>query len=699
VIHRARGVRAVARSGRGIIVAIFITFGVVAALTVTLSIRSTDRARNQAAVIEVIGRQRTLAERYISEVQFVRGGEVADPARTAAVLAASAHALLYGGTAPATYGDDDETTLAPASGGRVRAQLAQGIRLVNDLTAAGRATLANLPAAHSPLTAGESIDANGALQRLRVLGALTSNAALSAGRTIAAQADQSIDHLVMTQIVLGAGGLLISLLLAWGLIATTRRQNSHFRTLVTSSSDLVFVLGDDGCRYASRSLCKMVGRSEPDLLGDGLERFIHEDDRDKLAQCCTDDAPQAIQLRARNADGELRYLEAHLTDLRGDRQLRGVVISARDVTERVRLEEELMRQTQRDAFGAKVVEALEMADDEHTALDVVERAMVEIAPDSPMELLLSDSSRAHLQPAVASSTSGAPGCPVQSPFACVAVRRGQAVQFDSSEALNACPKLRNRVGGPCSATCVPVSFMGRALGVLHATGPEGAPGTVERLGQLTTLATQAGARIGTVRAFEKTQLQAATDGLTGLINRRTLENAVREMLSRGQLVALAMSDLDHFKAINDRYGHEAGDRALRLFAQVSRDALRDADILGRWGGEEFVIALPGIDRHAAAQVLERVRQQLAQAHTGAHPRFTASFGVTDSAAGADLERMIQLADAALYQSKHEGRDRITVGDDAPTEAPAGERPILPGRLSLHEALDDEDPRESSLDLR
>src|SRR5207248_4830344 len=140
----------------------------------------------------------------------------------------------------------------------------------------------------------------------------------------------------------------------------------------------------------------------------------------------------------------------------------------------------------------------------------------------PMELLLSDSSRANLERAAASPTVGAPGCPVSSPYSCVAVRRGQPVEFDSSEALNACPKLRNRPSGPCSAACVPVSFMGRALGVLHATGPEGQPLDSQQVAQLTTLATQAGARIGTVRAFERTQLQASTDSLTGLVNRRML---------------------------------------------------------------------------------------------------------------------------------------------------------------------------------
>jgi diguanylate cyclase (GGDEF)-like protein len=219
--------------------------------------------------------------------------------------------------------------------------------------------------------------------------------------------------------------------------------------------------------------------------------------------------------------------------------------------------------------------------------------------------------------------------------------------------------------------------MGRALGVLHATGPEGSPPTDDQLAQMATLATQVGARIGTVRAFEKTQLQASTDVLTGLINRRTLEVKIRELLRVSTPFALAVADLDNFKAINDTYGHEAGDRALRLFSQIAATALRDSDVLARWGGEEFTIILPGIDRHQAVAVLDRMRRTLETAHTGAHPRFTVSFGVTDSTIATSIEQLLQIADTALYQSKQNGRDRVTVAhgpltDDTPDLEPTGE---------------------------
>jgi diguanylate cyclase (GGDEF)-like protein/PAS domain S-box-containing protein len=697
-MRRRRQFQPFAGGGRRTIVAIFVTFALVSVATVLLSIAATSRSQNRATVVEIAGRQRTLAERYVQDVLLVRAGQRADPATTDATLAATASALLNGGTAPAVAGDDDAAVLGPASDSVVRNQLIEEQHLIRDLGAYGSALIAGRPLAAVPETGGEHIATPDPLLHLRVLGALTSANALNVSRSIAAQADGAITNLIVMEIVLGVLGLLISVGLATALLLITRRQSAHFRSLVNASTDLAVVLGAHGCRYASRSLATMVGRTERELLGDGLVRVVHEDDRAMLADAAETGSPASMVLRVRNAAGEWRHIEAHVTDMRGDRHLRGILINARDVTARVRLERELAAQAQRDTFGSQLVEALEMADEESAAYDVVERAMIEIARASPMELLLSDSSRSHLERSAIHPLAGAPACPVESPFECVAVRRGNPVTFESSEALNACPKLRGRAAGACSAACVPVGFMGRALGVLHAIGPENQPPGAEQIAQLTTLATQAGARIGTVRAFEKSQLQASTDTLTGLINRRTFESRVRGLIHRRTPFALAVVDLDRFKAINDTQGHEAGDRALRMFAAIVADSLRDDDVFARWGGEEFVIALPGVDRHAAVEILDRLREQLADAQPGDAPRFTASFGVTDSTVTASLEQMLKIADHGLYVSKQTGRDRVTIGDPelAGRSAPDrrnGQRPVL------HMASDEEDPRPTGRESR
>ena len=111
-----------------------------------------------------------------------------------------------------------------------------------------------------------------------------------------------------------------------------------------------------------------------------------------------------------------------------------------------------------------------------------------------------------------------------------------------------------------------------------------------------------------LRAFEVSQTQANSDSLTGLMTRRSLESGVRSLQQEGTQYAVAYGDLDHFKQLNDVFGHDAGDRSLRTFSQVLRDSLRPADMPCRYGGEEFVIVLPSCPTSEAVQVLERVRQ-------------------------------------------------------------------------------------------
>ncbi len=660
---------------RWLITAIMVTFLVTAALGVAITLTLSGRARAHASVVQVAARQRTLAERYLSEVLLVRAGEQADPATTAAALGESGRALLEGGTAPAVNGDDDSASVPRASAASLRAQLEQENKLIADLKAGGEAVLANGRTATWPLTAGEDIARGDGLQRLRVLTALTSATALDVARTIASEADGSVENLLSGEIALSVGGLLLSLLLTGALIVVTSRQTARFRALAKSSTDLVAVLdGEHGCRYVSESLSAKLGCPREQLLGDGLLGRVHEEDRALLEEVARTAAPSTFSFRVPGAAGDWRHLDARVTDLRNERHLRGVVVNARDTTERVRLEWELTEKAHRDGFASQLSEALEMADEENAVCEVVEHAMSDVSAPTPMELLLSDSSRANLRRVASNQQAEPPGCPVRSPFSCVAVRRGSAVVFDSSDRLNACPHLRERPTGACSAVCVPVSFMGRSLGVLHTTGPDGEPLGREKVERLRTLAGQAGARIGTVRAFQKTQLQASTDGLTGLVNRRTAEELLRELLREGRMFALVLADLDRFKQLNDTHGHEVGDRALRLFSQVATVSLRDHDMIARWGGEEFVLILPELDRFEAVEVMNRLRASLARAHPGETPRFTVSFGVTDSNEASDLEALFRIADDGLYAAKQAGRDRVTIGrGDEPEQGDGAQR--------------------------
>jgi diguanylate cyclase (GGDEF)-like protein len=193
---------------------------------------------------------------------------------------------------------------------------------------------------------------------------------------------------------------------------------------------------------------------------------------------------------------------------------------------------------------------------------------------------------------------------------------------------------------------------------------------------LTGLLLVAGAALAwSVWMYRRTRALAQRDGLTGLANRRTLlAHAQRERvraLRYQQPVSLVMLDLDLFKQLNDSHGHAAGDRALKHVAELCRQLLRESDVAGRIGGEEFALVLANTDAAGALQLAERLRERLAGSATPDWPAggLTASFGVAQhQASDATLEIWFARADQALYVAKHGGRNRCSVAEDP---APSG----------------------------
>lgn len=165
------------------------------------------------------------------------------------------------------------------------------------------------------------------------------------------------------------------------------------------------------------------------------------------------------------------------------------------------------------------------------------------------------------------------------------------------------------------------------------------------------------------RQRDQARLLAGTDPLTGVLNRRAWREAMQARLSRGDGVSVLFLDLDHFKRVNDRIGHEGGDRVLRLFVDVLRAALRERDVVGRYGGEEFVVGLARADAAAACAVAERIRAGLHARGEGMVPgmALSVSIGVATRRPGEALDELLRRADAALYDAKHAGRDRVVLG--------------------------------------
>ena len=168
--------------------------------------------------------------------------------------------------------------------------------------------------------------------------------------------------------------------------------------------------------------------------------------------------------------------------------------------------------------------------------------------------------------------------------------------------------------------------------------------------------------IAMVAAYRYEQM-AMIDVLTGVSSRRRLEDVLereRTMVARGRPVSIILLDLDDFKSVNDRHGHEVGDEVLRKVARVLQQVARLSDVIGRWGGEEFLVVCCDTDLDGATRLAHRFAEVLRASPVPVVGQVTGSFGVTGAVAGESLRDCIDRADLALYRAKQTGRDRIVV---------------------------------------
>jgi len=214
-----------------------------------------------------------------------------------------------------------------------------------------------------------------------------------------------------------------------------------------------------------------------------------------------------------------------------------------------------------------------------------------------------------------------------------------------------------------SFVAMPLLSEGIPIGIFTISGLE-----AEQLENLSILTKQLALEVKKINLYEKVQELAITDGLTGVyVRRHFLERLNEEMPRAGRhrlKLSVLMIDLDHFKECNDTYGHLVGDIVLKDIAKIMKEHIRQIDLLGRYGGEEFVIALPDTDKSSAASVADRIRQSVERYKFKAYDEtisMTISVGIaTYPEDGDDAAVLIDRADQALYKAKADGRNRVAL---------------------------------------
>jgi diguanylate cyclase (GGDEF)-like protein/PAS domain S-box-containing protein len=275
---------------------------------------------------------------------------------------------------------------------------------------------------------------------------------------------------------------------------------------------------------------------------------------------------------------------------------------------------------------------------------------------------------------------------VFAPDDCWSVRRGRLHKVDNPREALLCRHVSSSCGG--GYLCVPLVAQGETLGVLHLEpGPrqegQSAGVAVPKEQLAVTLAEDMALALANLRLRETLRRQAIRDPLTGLFNRRYMEETLDRELKRstrtGSPVAVIMMDLDHFKDYNDTFGHNAGDELLSALGNLVRSEIRGEDIACRYGGEEFLLIIPGTSMEVAQERAELLRLAVKEMHEhqGNLKPITLSLGVAvypvHGATGLDL---ILAADAALYQAKRAGRDRV-IAAAVPGETPKTPPIVLP----------------------
>ena len=345
----------------------------------------------------------------------------------------------------------------------------------------------------------------------------------------------------------------------------------------------------------------------------------------------------------------------------------GVAIRNARLYDEVRLSEERLAQRSRELdLLNRMGELLQACVTEEEAYTVVGRFVSQFFPDDPGAVFVISASRNIVEARAVWTATASPDLAVFKPEECWALRRGRMHVVESTATGLLCSHVPQPA--PASYLCVPMIAQGESLGILYLGARE--HGWTEGQQRLAaTVADQLGLAVANLKLRETLRNQSIRDPLTGLFNRRYLEETLERELRRADrthgALGVVMIDLDHFKTFNDTYGHDAGDMLLRELGRLLQTSIRGGDVACRYGGEEFLLIMPGADVDITRKRAEHLRDAVQHLFVSYHGQSVGSVTMSAGVAafpqhGTTSETLVQAADAALYRAKGEGRDRVVV---------------------------------------
>jgi diguanylate cyclase (GGDEF)-like protein len=320
---------------------------------------------------------------------------------------------------------------------------------------------------------------------------------------------------------------------------------------------------------------------------------------------------------------------------------------------------------------AEFVESMQLAETEEEAHDLLKRHVERSARGSSVVVLNRNNSadRLEAKTVLPEDSLLLESLAVAKPRSCLAMRSARTHERDPDSSKLVLCEVCGVI--PQRAICEPLLVSGEVIGSLLVHHPD--PLDVDEQRAIRESVTQSAPVIANLRTIAIAEQRAATDALTGMPNSRAARDTLKRMVAQaarsGSPLAAVLLDLDHFKQINDTYGHGAGDDVLASIGATLTSGVRESDFAGRYGGEEFLMLLPDTSAEDAAAVAEKIRALIAQTVvTGVEQPITASLGVSAFPQHAiDGDTLMRSADRALYTSKRNGRNRVTVALGNPGE--------------------------------